>query len=310
MNEAAVEKRGIWARIGLCVLHLHLPGLSLLRMGKPRLATLLLVLPAVIFALIFASYAGGLRFSFCSFVIVFGCATVVILFAYLGGLVLTWRESGQARVPIKWWSRWYSLISVDVLSLGVLLGLVHACHSYYHPYYMPSASMLPTLTTKDNFYADMRDNKSIKRGDVIILLTQGHDYIKRIAALEGDHIALKNGMVILNGKAITQQPIGKTQITEQGQSVAVTELTEQFPGEAESHHIYSVGDNPAADDFSEVVVPRGHVFVLGDNRDRSADSRFPLDVDGTGMVANSDIEGKALFIYWSADHSRIGKTIH
>jgi len=281
-----------------------------LRMGKPRMATLMLAIPAVMFLLILASYAGGLRLTFYNFVVMFGCTVAVIILVYFAGLIFTWNESGRARLPLKWWSRWYSLVVVDVVSLCFLLGMVNACHRYYHPYYMPSESMLPTITLKDNFYAKMHGKEPVKRGDVIILLTQGHDYIKRVAGIEGDHIGLKNGIVVLNGHAVMQQNFGKSQIQEDGHSVPVVELTEQFPGEVERHHIYSIGDSPSADDYPEVVVPPGHVFVLGDNRDRSADSRFALEVDGTGMVARSDIEGKAQFIYWSADHSRIGQTIH
>jgi hypothetical protein len=85
----------------------------------------------------------------------------------------------------------------------------------------------------------------------------------------------------------------------------VRRLSEQFPGEASPHEIYDAGDS-IGDHFAEVMVAPGHIFLLGDNRDHSADSRFSHDEQGLEQVALADVRGTPLFFYWTTDTHRIG----
>lgn len=143
-----------------------------------------------------------------------------------------------------------------------------------------SASMQPTLRQGDRFLADhgfYRSNAP-RRGEVAVYQhprQPGIVYVKRIVALAGDRIAIRDGRVILNGVAIDES--------------------------------YAVAGDPGAfhANMPEITVPTGHVFVLGDNRAMSSDSR----VRGHGTVPVANLRGRASFIVWSHDFTRIGRYV-
>lgn len=168
---------------------------------------------------------------------------------------------------------------------------------------IPSGSMEPTLEIGDHILV----NKFIygikipftsirlfpldkpKRGDVVVFiypLDPSKDFIKRVVAVEGDTVQIVNKKLIING-------------TEVPDPHAVYKDDTVFPAEVQKR-----------DNFGPVTVPKGCLFVLGDNRDRSLDSRF------WGFVPIEDLRGKAFIIYWSWNSQetsvrwkRIGKLI-
>ncbi len=168
---------------------------------------------------------------------------------------------------------------------------------------IPSGSMEPTLEIGDHILV----NKFIygikipftsvrlfplekpKRGDVVVFiypLDPKKDFIKRVVAVEGDTVQIVNKKLLINGAEVPEP-------------YAVYNDEIIFPGEVQKR-----------DNFGPITVPKGSLFVLGDNRDRSLDSRF------WGFVPIEDLRGKAFIIYWSWNSQetsirwhRIGKLI-
>ncbi|WP_010543735.1 signal peptidase I [Sphingomonas elodea] len=149
-----------------------------------------------------------------------------------------------------------------------------------------------------------------ERGDIVIVVRRGdgEDLIKRVIGLPGDTIAVRHGQVILNGKAVPRVPNGVAAIPvdaavpcDQGPLAAFRKagpdgkLTcqlplyrETLPGGA-SYDVVDLGDSvlpggyvSPGDTYGPITVPAGHVFLMGDNRDQSADSRFGSDALGLG----------------------------
>ena len=171
-------------------------------------------------------------------------------------------------------------------------------------YKIPSRSMVPTLLVGDHILVNkflygvkiplLRNTiipfREPKRGEIIVFIfpnDRSKDFIKRVIGVGGDKIEIRNKKIFINGKEYS-----------------------------DSHGIYS--DNiiyPATmqprDNFGPVTVPKDSIFVMGDNRDESLDSRF------WGFVNLKDVEGKAFIIYWSWNHEdhnlrwqRLGILLH
>jgi signal peptidase I len=168
------------------------------------------------------------------------------------------------------------------------------------------------------------------RGDVIVFKTPRDnrtDFIKRVIGLPGDRIAMQDGVIILNGHAIKKQrrvdviqPIdgegcdsgpGRPDFrTRDGSGRSICRYP-AFVETLDNGRSYTVIDqiaNDVRDTTAAVTVPADHVFVLGDNRDDSADSRFSAAEGGVGMVPAGNIIGRADRIFFSiaplADASR------
>jgi signal peptidase I len=164
------------------------------------------------------------------------------------------------------------------------------------------------------------------RGDVVVFKTPSDnrtDYIKRVIGLPGDLVQLKDGQVFINGEAVKRtriadflDPISPNSPCRPvpGSGIAIVSLAdgsqacrypryrETLPG-GRSYEVLDIMRVPA-DDTPVVVVPEGHLFLMGDNRDRSADSRFPaMPGGGIGLVPEENLVGRALISFWSTDGS-------
>jgi len=146
-------------------------------------------------------------------------------------------------------------------------------------YVIPSASMSPTLQPGDRFFVDTFAylSKPPKRGDVITFLREDPDeglFVKRVIAVGGDSIECDGDRVILNGAVLHE-----------------TYVAPATPSEA----------IPVS--FGPATVPVGKLFVMGDSRSNSNDSRY------FGFIDSKQVRGKVLYIYFSKDSSRIGRIV-
>ena len=159
-----------------------------------------------------------------------------------------------------------------------------------------------------------------ERGDVVIVTPPGtrNDYIKRVVGLPGDTLEVRGGVLILNGKPVQRGPIRHVDLPmdanspcsdypgaiRQNGGTPVCRLpivTETLPN-GRRYDTVELGENPSADFFGPIRIPANHVFLMGDNRDRSADSRFGLSEQGLGgPVPFENVGGRAEFITFSLD---------
>jgi signal peptidase I len=296
------KKRSIARRIGIEVLNVLAPGLGLLRVSGLRAALVFLVSPALAILLVTLLALLAPRPSFPVFFALTAVTMGVLLLLWSIAIVRTWRNS-RFRAPATGWARWYGICGAFVLaSLGANLAVL-AFHSLYKPFYIPSEAMMPTLQLNDRIFADMRGGRHPGRGDIVLfnMPAQHIIYIKRVAALPGDRIAMKGGVPIINGRPALQ--IETCTMTLDNQ--IARRLRERLPGETGSHEVLDLGPSEL-DDMAERVVPANTLFVLGDNRDRSADSRVPRTEGGVDLLPKADLIGMPLFVYWSENRARIG----
>ena len=163
-----------------------------------------------------------------------------------------------------------------------------------------------------------------QRGDVVVFRHPGEDsdLIKRVIGLPGDTIAVRGGRLILNGQAVPRQSLPAAKIAVSANSPCRTvppaapviatvggqpyclynAYRETLPG-GPSYTVLDQLEAGPADDFPAARVPPGHVFLMGDNRDDSLDSRFPAFEGGIGMVPTEQLIGRAMVTFWSTDGS-------
>lgn len=146
---------------------------------------------------------------------------------------------------------------------------------------IPSEAMLPTLMVGDRVSVDTfayREGRIPKRGDVVIFAHPNSDrvMVKRVVGLPGDSVQMVDGLLLLNGK-----PAGRTLVrkvvypSDYGRLQAANEYSEQFPGETLPHSIFEFSDDDRLDRTPAFLVPPGSLFMMGDSRDNSEDSRAP-----------------------------------
>lgn len=155
-------------------------------------------------------------------------------------------------------------------------------------------------------------------GDVVVFKhpVTGQDYIKRLIGLPGDRIQMKNGMLFINGAEARQEPVAPFIETFEKQGLAqnfprcfnqtpamggecIKERTMETLPNGVVHEVLNIRDE-RADNTKEFIVPEGHFFFLGDNRDNSLDSRFSHRAHGVGFVPGENIIGRADRIMFSS----------
>lgn len=300
----ASAQRSFVARGGIVALNLLGAGLGLLRLGDRR-GFVWLAVQVIGSCATIAIVAATPAFDFAHFVAYVAAVLAVFGGLYVSAMIATWRTSRVRAGSRLWWSRWYGLVTVVVAIFAVNVTLPDIRVRYYRSFYTTSAGMLPTLAVDDRFLVDLRRGVALRRGELVIVPHDREEWAKRIVGLPGDRIALRNGVPVINGIAATIHRVGTMDVPDQPPGVR---FRETLPGTTGRYEVIDSGPT-AQDEMPEVVVPAGRLFLLGDNRDNSEDSRLPTLTGGLGMVPVSAIVGQPLFIYWSRDRAKIGRSL-
>jgi len=192
-----------------------------------------------------------------------------------------------------------------ILTAAVVLPLRSAIADWND---VPSGSMWPTIVEGDRIYVDklaygLRVPFTTKwvaawdepaRGDIITFASpkDGIRMVKRVVGVPGDRLSMVDNQLTVNGEVVDYadpQPVDR--VAPNGSAMVVT--NEALPGR--QHTVAFTPGTWGIDSFDEVVVPEGHYFFLGDNRDQSFDSRF------IGLVPRSDVYGRVTAVALSVD---------
>lgn len=193
---------------------------------------------------------------------------------------------------------------------------------FFEPFNIPSGSMIPTLLVGDYMFVNKMTygygrysfpfglipfegrifGSEPERGDVAVFrhpTKPGIDYVKRVIGLPGDRIQMISGVLHINGEAVNRRRIEDYVVKpETAFPKSVKQYSETLPNGVTHQIIEEKGDSWVADNTNVYVVPKGHFFAMGDNRDNSTDSRFLQQV---GFVPMDNLIGKASIFFYSAD---------
>ncbi|MBB6178970.1 signal peptidase I [Pseudorhizobium flavum] len=206
--------------------------------------------------------------------------------------------------------------NIKVIIQALLLAMVIRT-VFFQPFTIPSGSMMPTLLVGDYIFVnkfaygyskyslpfspDLFDGRIFgsepDRGDVIVFRLPTDtdvDYIKRVVGLPGDRIQVTNGVLHINGEAVPRQPNGGFTSDYRLDPGSDVPIFRETLDNGISYDTLDQVPNSRGDDTREFIVPEGHYFFMGDNRDNSLDSRFDV-----GFVPAENLIGRASVIFFS-----------
>ena len=303
-----IYKRRIWLAI---LLSLIMPGLGQVYCGRLKRGLVLNFLNILPLPIIIGLFSMSNSQSLMQIVIALILAGgMVQLTAIIDSVFLAKRAGGyqlkDCNSPVV-----YALL-VLIVTGGSIGSALYIRGQGLEAFRVPTASCYPTIVPNDrilvNKHAYNRNNPG--RGDLVVHIcpfNRHWNYIKRIVAVAGDTVEIKDGQLYVNSQKLVRRKLPESTL----ENIRITVEDQPLEGEvfeeangnveyniflAESHHDKTTGD------FEKITVPEHHCFVLGDNRNLSRDSR------DFGPIPLATIKGRADYIYWPAmDWSQFGK---
>ena len=214
------------------------------------------------------------------------------------------------------------LENIKILIYALFIALI--IRSFFlQPFYIPSSSMEPNLLVGDRLFVTkysygysrhslpfspkIYDKRVLPKtpeiGDVIVFKTPEDnrtDFIKRLIALPGDTVQIINYDLYLNGEKIDKKKINKSITINCGENIQEVNFFEETLPNGKKYIAAYFKDGGMAES-DKFIVPSGHYFFMGDNRDCSRDSRYLSTV---GYVGFNNLVGKARFIFFSTDKKK------
>jgi len=228
------------------------------------------------------------------------------------------RRAPRERNPLTWTGQILQFAGIVALLLAARAALAE-------PFYVPSGSMEPTLMIGDALLASKfpygYSTSSLpvqlslpptervfaanpKVGDVVVFRWPGdrtQAWVKRVVGLPGDRIQMRHGRLFINGRAAELREDGLGQSEDgDGHNEVARRYIETLPNGV-SHQIFKMRVEGSFDNSREITVPKGYLFVLGDNRDNSADSRVAVTAGGVGLLPINNLIGRADAVLGSWD---------
>ena len=278
-------------------------------------------------------FVKGLIFTFlvCIFIpVFFGALSVgpssvriiVIIVSFLISLVIwlfsiidSWYTAKHTSVDYtpKDYNRWYVYLFLVLMGTGGSTQIAFNIRAtILEAFRVPAASCYPTIVPNDRLLANKLayKNKDPERGDLIVFLNpkdRRQNYIKRVVAIAGDTVEIKDSQLFINDKQLQRQEIVQSTLDDMKIEFDGKLLEGQIFEETNGNSKYKIflagpPHNKTSNDFARITVPEHHCFVLGDNRNLSYDSR------NFGPIPLATLKGKADYLYWPAkDWSRFGR---
>jgi signal peptidase I len=311
MDEQVLQnryKRHIWLAV---LLSLIMPGLGQVYCGRLKrglVLNFLNILPLPIIIGLFSLSDSPSMMQIAIALLLAG--GIVQLTAIIDSAFLAKRSAGYQLKDYN--SPLVYVLLVLIVTGGGIGSALYLRNQRLEAYRVPAASCYPTIMPNDRILANKHayNRTDPKRGDLVVHICpfdRHSNYIKRIVAVAGDTVEMKDNQLYINGHKLTRRKLpestlDKIRITVEGKPLE-GEAFEETNGNAK-YNIF-LAEPPRDDtagDFEKITVPEHHCFVLGDNRNNSRDSRH----FGPGPLAT--IIGRADYIYWPAkDWSHFGR---
>jgi signal peptidase I len=312
MAEAIVQtknRRWPWLAVTLSVI---MTGLGHIYCGKFAKGLVLTLLSGILIPII----SGALSVSHSTIrIVVIITSLFISLVVWLFGIIDSWYTARHITdsYTLKDYNRWYVYIILILMGTGGSIQIAFNLRAnLVEAFRVPVASNYPTIVPNDRIMANKLAYKTAdpERGDLIVFINpenRRQNYIKRVVAVAGDTVEIKDGQLYVNDqklqrRILPQSTLDNIRIKVIGEPLKGDVLEEINGGAKYKIFLASPPHDETSSDFAKITIPKHHCFVLGDNRNLSRDSRY------FGPVPLATIKGRADYLYFPAkDWSRFGR---